>query len=111
MTTIFSNEKVLSQSAELADAFLSRFLGLMGKTSLPPDYCLILTPCSSIHMAFMKIPLDVAYLDRSGVVIALEYNLQPWSIGKIHKGAYTVLEAEVEGILRTLKVGDTVSWG
>ncbi len=111
MSTIFNNEKVISESAELADSFLSRFLGLMGKTDIPPDYCLILTPCSSIHMAFMKIPLDVAYLDRSGVVIALEFNLQPWSIGKIHKGAYTVLEAGVEGMVRTLKVGDTVSWG
>lgn len=111
MAFLKQNDRNLSQSAELADTFLSRFLGLMGKTDLPSDYCLILTPCSSIHMAFMKIPLDVAYLDRSGVVIALEFNLQPWSIGRIHKGAYSVLEAGVEGMLRTLNVGDTVSWG
>ena len=107
---IFCNDKGLSNDAILANGFISRFRGLMGKTTLPPDFSLILTPCSSIHMAFMKIPLDIAYLDKEGVVIALQWDLKPWKIGEIHKGAYSVLEAPVGGILRQLKIGDRVSW-
>lgn len=96
--------------AHLANTFLTRLLGLMGKTHLPPDYCLILTPCNSIHMAFMKIPLDIAYLDREGRVLALQWDLKPWRMGEIHKGTHTVLEAPVGGVLRGLQVGDIISY-
>ncbi len=104
------NGSVQAGKVFLADSFLSRFRGLMGKKSLPPDYCLILTPCNAIHMAFMKIPLDIAYLDRNGVVIALQWNLKPWRIGEIHKGAHSVMEAPVGGILRNLHVGDSIRY-
>lgn len=110
MTTIRKNEDVLTQSGELANRFLTRFLGLMGKTSLPPDYCLILTPCSSIHMAFMKIPLDIAYLDREGRVIAVQWDLKPWRLGAVHKGAYAVMEAPVGGVLRDIQAGDRIKY-
>ncbi|MBR3458884.1 MAG: DUF192 domain-containing protein, partial [Selenomonadaceae bacterium] len=34
---------------ELADSFLSRFLGLMGRSALPAGQGLLLVPCSSVH--------------------------------------------------------------
>lgn len=108
MAVLSRNNDELTLGAELANHFLSRLLGLMGRTALPPDYCLILTPCSSIHMAFMKIPLDIAYLDGRGVVIGLQWDLKPWRIGALHKGTRTVLEAPVGGVLRGLQVGDQV---
>lgn len=108
--TIFHDGVLLTERGALSDSFLSRFSGLMGQKALAPDFCLILTPCSSIHMAFMKIPLDIAYLDKEGAVIALQWDLKPWKIGEIHKGTYSVLEAPVGGVLRNLKIGDRVSW-
>ncbi len=108
---IFNNGDVLlTEQGALSDRFLSRFAGLMGRKVLTPDFCMILTPCSSIHMAFMKMPLDIAYLDKEGVVVALQWDLKPWRIGEIHKGTYSVLEAPVAGVLRNLKIGDRVSW-
>lgn len=97
-------------NAELADGFLSRLRGMLGRTDLPSDFCLILTPCSSIHMAFMKMPLDIAYLDKEGAVIALQWDLKPWKIGEIHKGTYSILEAPLGGVIRQMKIGDRVSW-
>lgn len=104
------NGQVFTENGAISHTFLTRFRGLMGRTVLPTDFCLLLTPCSSIHMAFMKIPLDVAYLDKSGLVIAIQKDLQPWRIGEIHKGAYSVLEAPVDGVVKKLKIGDRVSW-
>lgn len=102
--------QLITANAQLADTFFGKLAGLLGKTDLAADYCLALTPCSSIHMAFMKMPLDIAYLDKSGVVIALQWDLKPWRIGEIHKGAHTVLEAPVGGVLRSLKVGDAIKF-
>lgn len=93
-----------------ANTFISRLRGLLGRTDLPGDFCLILTPCGSIHMAFMKMPLDIAYLDKEGIVIALQWDLKPWKIGETHKGVHSILEAPVAGILRNLEIGDRVSW-
>lgn len=97
-------------TAQLAETFLTRLVGLLGKTDLPPDYCLILTPCTGIHMFFMKIPLDIAYLDAKGCVLGLEPALMPWKVGKAPHGTRTVLEAPVGGVLSRLAVGDQISW-
>lgn len=73
-----------------ADTFISRFLGLMGKKHV--DYGLLLIPCKSIHTFFMKIPIDVVYLDAELTVVDIERNLKPWKTGKICSKAYGVLE-------------------
>ncbi len=110
MVIIRRNESLFTEFGLLANTFPSRLLGLMGRSHLPSDFCLVLTPCSSIHMAFMKIPLDIAYLNREGKVIALQWGLKPWRIGKIHKGTCSVMEAPVGGVLRGLQVGDHISY-
>ncbi|MBP7174803.1 MAG: DUF192 domain-containing protein [Thermoclostridium sp.] len=73
-----------------ADTFASRFLGLMGKSNV--DYGLLLFPCKSIHTFFMKIPIDVVYLDRAMTIVKIEKNMMPWKTGKTCKNAYCILE-------------------
>jgi len=107
---LLCNREPMRASADIADTFFRRLTGLLGKTHLPPDYCLILTPCSGIHMFFMKMPLDIAYLDSEGRVLALEPGLAPWRVGKAPRGTRTVLEAPVGGVLTRLCPGDQISW-
>lgn len=73
-----------------ADTFISRFLGLMGKKNV--DYGLLLIPCKSIHTFFMKIPIDVVYLDASLKVLDIQKNMKPWKTGKYYSKAYGILE-------------------
>lgn len=108
--TLWCDERPLTENAAAAETFAARLTGLLGKTHLPPDYCLILTPCSGIHMFFMKMPLDIAYLDSEGRVLALEPGLAPWRVGKAPRGTRTVLEAPVGGALARLCPGDQISW-
>lgn len=78
-------------SASLADTFLPRLLGLMGKKLVQGD-ALLLSPCNQIHCFFMKSAIDVAYLAPSGEILALTAAMAPGTVGKTVKGATRVLE-------------------
>jgi len=98
---------MLGGRAERADSFVTRFCGLMLRTKLEPGSGLILSPCTSIHMFFMRIALDVVFLDQSSKVIALYPELKPWRISGIHWKAQTVVELPVGTIADSkTEVGD-----
>jgi uncharacterized protein len=98
----------------LASSFWARFRGLMGRASLAPDEGLYL-PVNSIHMLFMRFPIDALFLDRpdaAGVqrVVAIRSRLRPWTgIVMPVRGAAGVLELPAGAIDRAeLAVGDAV---
>ena len=78
-------------SAQLADSFLPRLLGLMGRVLKSGD-ALLLSPCNQIHCFFMKSAIDVAYLSQNGEILVLTPAMAPGSVGKGVKGAVKVLE-------------------
>ena len=49
-------------SLEVAESFGGRFMGLMGRPSLAAGAGLWLRPASSIHMLFMRFPIDAVFL-------------------------------------------------
>ena len=84
--------KVLLGRACVAETFAERLMGLMGRKRLGEDEALLLPRCSSIHMLFMRFPIDAIYLDRSGVVKKIVEGLRPWRFSW-SPGADSVLEA------------------
>ncbi len=77
---------------EEADSFLRRGLGLMFRRDLPPGHGLAITPCNSIHMFFMRFPLDVAFLDREGTVLRAYHGIRPWRVSRVVRRARTAVE-------------------
>ncbi|MFO7166645.1 MAG: DUF192 domain-containing protein [Chloroflexota bacterium] len=69
---------VLADRGEVARSFLARGLGLMGRKELPDGYALVIYPESSIHMLFMRVPIDVLFVDREHRVISVRESLPPW---------------------------------
>lgn len=55
---------VVASELELADSFVRRLVGLMGRRGLPAGRGLWLEPCSSIHMMFVPFPIDVLFVRR-----------------------------------------------
>jgi uncharacterized membrane protein (UPF0127 family) len=101
--------EVLLKNLKEAQGFMGRFKGLMGKTSLPEDEGLIITPCNSIHCFFMKMNIDVLFLDEDLCVVHTIFDMKPWRISKVVKNSRSVIEAE-SGVLRgKVKVGDCLS--
>jgi uncharacterized protein len=72
--------RVLAGQAELARSFWSRGRGLMGRPSLPDGYALVIFPEWSIHTMFMRIPIDVLFVDRADVVVGLRDAMPPWCL-------------------------------
>jgi len=77
---------------EEADGFLRRGLGLMFRRELPAGHGLAITPCNSIHMFFMRFPLDVAFVDREWRVVRAYHGIRPWRVSRIVRGARTAFE-------------------
>jgi len=82
----------LAGCVRVASGFGSRLRGLLGTRALAPGQGLLLVPCTSIHMFFMSIPLDVAFLADDGVVVALYNNIRPWRMSRLHPEAFAALE-------------------
>jgi uncharacterized protein len=70
---------VVAAGAEVARSFLARGRGLMGRSALPAGYALIIYPEWSIHMLFMRLPLDVLFVDRHHTVLSVREDLRPWT--------------------------------
>ncbi|MGA8427311.1 MAG: DUF192 domain-containing protein [Candidatus Dormiibacterota bacterium] len=71
---------VLAHDVTVADSFGSRLMGLMGREQLDPDEGLWLLPCNSVHMFFMRTPLDIAYLDRQQRVVRCVPEMREWRV-------------------------------
>ena len=78
----------------------SRRQGLLGRGVLPSGQALILAPCSSVHTAFMRFPLDLVFLDRSGRVLKTATGVRPWRIRAAWR-AFAVVELAAGGLERS----------
>ncbi|QKW02360.1 DUF192 domain-containing protein [Streptomyces sp. NA02536] len=76
---------------EVATSYRARTKGLLGRDSL--DGALLLSPANSVHTFRMRMPIDVAYLDRRLRVIAVR-TMPPGRLGLPRLRARHVLEAE-----------------
>lgn len=84
--------KIVAIDLKVADKYFSRLRGLIGTRSLPKGSGLIIEPCNSIHMFFMKYPIDVIFLDKDNVVLHVINGIKPWNISQVVKQARKVIE-------------------
>ncbi|MFG2551606.1 DUF192 domain-containing protein [Streptomyces sp. NPDC048581] len=81
----------VSVPVEIAASYRARTKGLLGRDAV--DGAMLLTPASGVHTFRMRIPIDVAYLDRKLNVIAVR-TMKPGRLGLPRLRARHVLEAE-----------------
>jgi uncharacterized protein len=82
---------VLCERCELAIEPWTRMKGLLGRDSLAPGEGLWIEPASSIHMWFMRFPIDVVYAARDGRVVKVVHGIAPWRMSAA-RGARVALE-------------------
>jgi uncharacterized membrane protein (UPF0127 family) len=94
----------------MADNPWQRFVGLMGKRELAADSGLCLRPCSSIHMFFMRFPLDVVFIDADGHVVRMYHGLRPWRVSRVVRKAKAAIELPSGALARAgVGVGDLLT--
>ncbi|HTW92642.1 MAG TPA: DUF192 domain-containing protein [bacterium] len=100
----------IASELEVANSFAARSKGLLGRSGLKPDTGLLIDPCSSIHMWFMRFPIDVVFLDKKNRVVGLRRNLKPWGMAGSWRGTKTIeLPVGVIASTRT-QLGDIVAF-
>ncbi|WP_328501767.1 DUF192 domain-containing protein [Streptomyces sp. NBC_00457] len=81
----------VSVPLEIAASYRARTKGLLGRDAI--DGAMLLSPANSVHTFRMRIPIDVAYLDRHLEVIAVT-TMKPGRLGMPRLRARHVVEAE-----------------
>jgi|TARA_B100001094_G_C17513529_1_gene476763 hypothetical protein len=75
-----------------ARSFWKRFVGLMFRKSLPQGFGIWIMPCKSVHTMWMRISIDIHFLDSNNSVIEIRKNVQPWRVVLAPKNTESVLE-------------------
>jgi|LSQX01.1.fsa_nt_gb uncharacterized membrane protein (UPF0127 family) len=83
---------LIAEKIYIADGVISRFKGLMLEKELKKRHAVLLYPCNSIHMFFMRFPLDVLYADKNLNVVKAVREIKPWRIDLGHKNALYTIE-------------------
>ena len=102
-----SRSKTLVDKGRVADNPWSRFRGLMGVRQLEQGDGLLIDPCDNIHTHFMRIPIDVLYVDANHCIVHIDPDMKPWRIGRRRAAARFVIEMP-SGVVKSTKtiVGD-----
>jgi uncharacterized protein len=102
---------IVCERCVLGDTALTRMKGLLGRRDLPSGQGILLKPASSVHMAFMRFPIDAVFLDRDLRVVKIAADLQPWRIAG-SRSAKAVLEIPAgEAVRRGVTVGGRLTVG
>lgn len=102
-----STAKLVLSEAEVADSFWKRFRGLMLRRKFPRGGALLFKFKKpgrySIHMFFMRFPIDLVYLDFGFKVVETRERLKPWRVYMPKNKSQYLLELP-EGTVSRLKI-------
>lgn len=91
MLSAYIEDRCVIPEVKMAISYFTRLKGLMGVRDVKPGFGLWFSGCTSIHCFFMRVPIDVIYLDSDDRVLAVDTVL-PWHIGKKHEGCASIVE-------------------
>jgi uncharacterized membrane protein (UPF0127 family) len=73
-------EAPVANTVELAVNSAERRKGLLGRDSMAAGSALVITRCNAVHTFWMRFAIDIAFVDKSGVVKKIVRDLRPWRI-------------------------------
>jgi hypothetical protein len=65
----------------VAESFAVRLRGMLGRCPVAANglpLVMAFPRCSSVHTCFMAYPIDIAFIDRDGNILACYENVRPW---------------------------------
>src|SRR5215471_9960611 len=84
--------RVLAARLRVPRSSFGRGLGLMFRRELPEGEGMWISPCSGIHMFFMRFAIDAVFLDRRLRVVRVRAGLRPWRVVPFVLRARSVVE-------------------
>ena len=72
--------EVVCERCEIPESAFGRARGLLGRERLEPGEGMLIDRAGSVHMFFMRFPIDVVFLDRDRKVVGVRRGLRPWRV-------------------------------
>jgi uncharacterized membrane protein (UPF0127 family) len=104
-----TRETFVATEAIIADSYVRRLVGLLGKTERWSKLGtgLWIVPSRGVHTIGMLFPIDLIFLNKQKQVVHLEEHVRPFRISRVSLKASSVLELPVHTIYRSgTQVGD-----
>jgi uncharacterized protein len=104
-----TRETFVATDAIVADSYMRRLVGLLGKTKrwARLGAGLWIKPSRGVHTIGMLFPIDLIFLGKEKEVVEVEEFVRPFRISRVSLKATSVLELPAHTIYRTgTKVGD-----
>ncbi|MBN3037607.1 MAG: DUF192 domain-containing protein [Candidatus Diapherotrites archaeon] len=106
-------KRVIARRVEEARSALQKAIGLMFRKSFDGAHVLFINSetrvGASIHMMFMRFPIDVVFLDSKKRVVDVRRDVKPWVLNVTpNKPAKYVVELPAGKA--DVKVGECVEW-
>jgi uncharacterized protein len=104
-----TRETFVATEATVADSYLRRLVGLLGKTKRWAQLGrgLWIVPSRGVHTIGMMFPIDLIFLSKEKEVVHVEEHLRPFRISAVSLKATSVLELPAHTVYRTgTQVGD-----
>ena len=104
-----TRETFVATEATIADSYVLRLVGLLGKTKrwARQGSGLWIVPSRGVHTIGMMFPIDLVFLSKDKEVVHIEEHVRPFRVSKISLKASSVLELPSHTIYRSgTQVGD-----
>ena len=104
-----TRETFLATEAAVANTYLRRLVGLLGKTRrwAYPGRGLWIVPSQGVHTIGMLFPIDLVFVGEKKLVVHVEEHVNPFRISKVCLKAESVLELPPHTIFRSgTRIGD-----
>jgi uncharacterized protein len=106
-----TRETFVATEATVADSYVRRLVGLLGKTKRWAQLGrgLWIVPSRGVHTIGMMFPIDLIFLSKEKEVVHVEEHLRPFRISAVSLKATSVLELPAHTVFRTgTQVGDRI---
>jgi uncharacterized membrane protein (UPF0127 family) len=75
-----ADSTVVCERCEIPASSFGRARGLLGRSGLDPGEGMLIDRAGSVHMFFMRFPIDVVFLARDRTVVGIKHRLSPWRV-------------------------------
>jgi uncharacterized protein len=109
-----TRETFVATKAKVADGYLGRLVGLLGKTRrwARAGQGLWIVPSKGVHTIGMLFAIDLIFLNAEKHVVHIEEHVRPFRISNVSLKASSVLELPPHTVFRTgTQVGDQLEIG
>lgn len=111
MRAFISSKNIsVADNVIIASSISSRVMGLMFKKEMNSAEGLLIEPCNSIHTCFMKISIDVLFINKKNEIVHIIKNMKPWRFSSIYLKSKKVLELNAGTIGDNVCVGDKLEF-